>query len=126
MEQALELLSNGPEALKVLYAELSEAEKETKVDLKEVRELNPPEQARKLQYLVLEPYTRFLSFFSEMKSMLEYTAVQRRLGHSSAALTLGTYSRLLADDLKSSTLRANELATGVEGTLISLQKRQGN
>lgn len=51
-------------------------------------------------------------------------ALQRSLGHASAAMTLNTYAHLIQEDLGGSLARASEVVTGAEGKLASIKKRR--
>ncbi len=50
--------------------------------------------------------------------------LQRSLGHASAVMTLDVYSHLLEESVESSALKADQLFTGAEGTLVRFQKRE--
>lgn len=61
----------------------------------------------------------FASFM--LASGASVKALQRSLGHASASMTLNTYSHLIQEDLGNALLRADELVTGANGKLASIE-----
>ncbi|MBU4490046.1 MAG: hypothetical protein KKE79_05365 [Actinobacteria bacterium] len=97
IQKALEDLKSGPEALKALFGEISEAEEELETCVEALRELKPPKQAKKLNSIVLELYGEAWAFFSDMKSMLTYTVEREPLIAKVEAASLSLDSRIAGD-----------------------------
>lgn len=78
-------------------------------------------EASKLKDVPLHSLRHTLSS-SLLASGASIKALQRTLGHTTATMTLDTYSHLLQEDIESAAAKASQLLTGGEGKLRKLNR----
>lgn len=106
IESSLESLAGGPDAINSLYGDVSKAQSDLEVSEKELLELKPPSQAEELHSLVLALYAESTGFFSDMKSMLEYSVKREPLIAEFEAVSSDLDARTAADPSPQSVGRA--------------------
>jgi hypothetical protein len=74
IEGSIENIASGPTAAQSLYDQMDKANAVIEKCQEEIQKLEAPEQARKLHALIVEMFDESAGFFSDIKSMMEYSS----------------------------------------------------
>jgi len=74
IKTSMENISNGPNAANILYGQVSSAQKVLQKCKSEIQKIKPPDKAQSLHAIMLALFGEAAGFFTDLKSMMEYTS----------------------------------------------------